>query len=205
MTGNLRRLIVLTGLLSALFVLPGCGHRVSFEKIDYKGHVRIEKDGVGYCYHVPKDWEIREKLEGADVVCLGPLENGFRDSVISASIAKSELGDPAEEMKKELDKLGSRVTVVEPWSGPDKAVVVTLNESKFASEPLVQFLYLHVRSNGSGVLITGTTTKSQMEAKRVMFEDVIQGAHYNLKDCPDVGGIPKVFPTPEVTLSPKPS
>lgn len=204
MTKKLRRILVLGGLTGALFLLAGCGNHIAFEKVDYKGHVRVEKDGVGFCFHVPKNWEIREKLEEADVVCLAPLEDGFRDSVIATAIAAARLNDPEKTVQSELSKLGARVKVEEPWTSPDKPVVVLLEEPKYSKYPLQQMLYLHVREDGSGVLLTCTTTREQFAEKRASFEKIVEKVNYNVAECVGSGGLPKVFPTPEVTLSPAP-
>lgn len=193
--------------LAVLFslTLAGCGQQVSFEKIDYKGHVRIENDGVGYCFKIPEDWEIRLKLEGSDVVCLAPTSTGFHESIVATSIPGSKLTDPGEAIKKQLGVLGSNLEILEPWSESDKPVVVTLAHSKFSEEPLGQMLFLHLREDGSGVLITCTTTKSALEKRREFFTSVAESAKYKLDECTGPSGVPKVFPTPEVTFSPKPS
>ena len=186
-------------------LLTGCGQQVSFEKIDYKGHVRVENEGGGYCFKIPKDWEIRLKLEGSDVVCLAPTSSGFRESIVATAIPGSKLTDPGEAVKKQLGVLGNNVEVLEPWSESDKPVVVTLAHSEFSEDPLGQMLFLHLKEDGSGVLLTCTTTKSALEERREFFSSVAESAKYNLDECTGPGGVPKVFPTPEVTFSPKPS
>lgn len=193
-------------LIGAFFLLSlaGCGGQISFEKVDYKGHVRVEEEGVGYCFKIPEDWEIRLKLEGADVVCMAPITGGFRESVVATSIPGSQLTDPSEVMKKQLEVLGSSLKIVEPWTEPGKPVVVTLNKSEFSKEPLGQMLFLHIRKDGSGVLITCTTTESALQERRAFFTGVVDSAKYKVEDCTGPGGLPKVFPTPEVTFSPAP-
>jgi len=186
------------------FLLAGCGSHVSFDKVDLKGHVRVEQDGIGYCFHVPKEWEIREKLEGSDVVCLGPLEDGFRDSVVAKSLTASELSDPQAMFDEQLKTLADVATIVEPWSASDLPVVVTLRENRFSKDVLGQMLFLHIRPDGSGVLLTCTTTEARLSEKRESFEKIFAGVKYDLADCTGPGGLPKVFPTPEVTLSPSP-
>ena len=94
------------------------------------------------------------------------------------------------------------MTVLEPWSGPDSPVVVTLEESKFSKVPLGQMLYIHVKPEGNGVLIACTTTKDKLEARRPFFDEIVGKAKFDLADCPGEGGLPQVFPTPEVTLRP---
>lgn len=197
-----RHTLAAFGLGLILLSTSGCGNHVSFEKIDYKGHVRIERDGQAYCFKVPQDWGIREKLEDSDVVCLGPLEEGFRDSIVAKTIPASELQDPAEAVQKQLAKLGDKISVEEPYAGPDKPVLAILEHSKFSAEPLAQLVFLHLRSDGSGIVILCTTTKSQLDKKREFFQDIVAKAKYRIEDCPGAGGLPKVFPTPEVTLSP---
>ena len=182
--------------------LGGCDSGVTFEKIDRKGHVRIVQGEQGYCFKVPQDWEIREKLEGADVVCLAPLADGFRDSIVARSLPSSALENPEETVRTQLEALGTKVTVLEPWSGPDRPVVVTLEESRFSKEPLAQLLYIHLKPEGNGVLIACTTTTDKLEATRPTFDNIVGQAKYDLTDCPGEGGLPKVFPTPEVTLRP---
>ncbi len=195
---------VVLATLFSLF-LTGCGQQVSFEKIDYKGHVRVENEGVGYCFKIPEDWEIRLKLEGSDVVCLAPTSSGFRESIVATTLTGSKLTDPGEAVKNQLGVLGSNVEILEPWSESDKPVVVTLAHSKFSEEPLGQMLFLHLKEDGSGVLLTCTTTKSALETRREFFTSVAESAKYNLEECTGPSGVPKVFPTPEVTFSPKPS
>lgn len=188
--------------LALASTLAGCDAGVTFEKIDRKGHVRIVQGEQGYCFRVPQDWEIREKLEGADVVCLAPLKDGFRDSLVARSLPSSALENPEETVRTQLEALGTKVTVLEPWSGPDKPVVVTLEESRFSSQPLVQLLYIHLKPEGNGVLIACTTTKDRLDVRRSSFDEIVSQAKYDLADCPGEGGLPKVFPTPEVTLRP---
>jgi hypothetical protein len=181
--------------------LGGCT-QVTFEPIDRQGHVRIVKGDEGYCFRVPTDWEIREKLEGIDVVCLAPLEDGFRDSIVARSVPARELENPEETVREQLEGLGTKVAVVEPWSGADRPVVVTLEGSKFSKEPLGQLLFIHVRPNGDGVLLICTTRKDKLEVKREFFQEIVTKAKYELIDCPGAGGLPDVFPTPEATLRP---
>lgn len=176
---------------------------MTFEKVDRRGHVRIVQGDQGYCFHVPTDWEIRENLEEADVVCLAPIQSGFRDSVIARSLSAEELKNPEETVRRQLEGLGAKAEVLEPWSGLDKPVVVHL-ESKFSAQPLGQLLYLHQRDNGNGVLLACTTTQARLSTQREFFQDIVSKAHYDLKDCPGEGGLPQVFPTPKVTLSPAP-
>lgn len=181
--------------------LGGCTE-VTFEKIDRKGHVRIVRDDQGYCFKVPTDWEIREKLEDADVVCLAPLEDGFRDSIVARTLPASALQNPEETVRTQLEALGTKVSVLESWSGPDKPVVVILEESKFSGQPLGQLLFIHLKPEGNGVLIACTTTRDRLETKRPVFEEIVAAAKYDLADCPGAGGLPEVFPTPSVTLRP---
>jgi hypothetical protein len=192
--------------LSLGLSLGGCT-QVTFEPVDRRGHVQIVKGDEGYCFRVPftpkdKKWEIREKLEEVDVVCLAPLEDGFRDSIVARSLPARDLEKPDETIRTQLEGLGTEVTVVEGWSGADKPVVVTLEESKFSKEPLAQLLYIHLRSGGDGVLIVCTTKKDKLDAKRAFFEDIVADARYELTDCTHKGVIPDVFPTPEATLRP---
>ena len=182
--------------------LGGCSSGVHFEKIDRHGHVRIVQGEQGYCFKVPTDWEIREKLEGADVVCMAPLDGGFRESIVARSLNAAALENPDETVRTQLEALGTKVTVLEPWSGPDSPVVVTLEESKFSKVPLGQMLYIHVKPEGNGVLIACTTTKDKLEARRPFFDEIVGKAKFDLADCPGEGGLPQVFPTPEVTLRP---
>jgi len=151
---------------------------------------------------VPTDWEIREKLEDADVVCLAPLEDGFRDSIVVRSLPASALQNPEETVRTQLEALGTKVSVLESWSGPDKPVVVVLEESKFSGQPLGQLLFIHLKPEGNGVLIACTTTRDRLESKRPVFEEIVAAAKYDLADCPGAGGLPEVFPTPSVTLRP---
>lgn len=204
MTKKLRRILILSGLTAALLFSSGCGAQVAFEKLDLKGHVRVEHEGVGYCFHVPKNWEIREQLEGADVVCLAPLEDGFRDSIIAKSISAAQLTEPEKAVEREIARLGSRVKVQEPWAAFDKPAVVVLEEPKFSKKPLSQLIYLYHREDGSGVLITCTTTGQGFAAKRSVFEEIVAKANFKVEECGGPAGLPKVFPTPEVTLSPAP-
>ena len=183
--------------------LSGCGPQVTFEKVDRHGHVRIESgDGKGYCFKVDKDWEIREKLEGADVVCMAPPGEGFRDSIVARSISAESLKNPEETVRKQLAELDTEVEVLESWSGPDKPVVVTIEKSKFSKFSLGQMLFIHIGEDGNGVLIACTTSKDKLAERRGEFERIVSNAHYDLKDCPGAGGIPEVFPTPNVTLRP---
>ena len=186
-------------------LLGGCGTQISFEKVDYQGHVRIESEGQGYCYHVPKDWEIREALEDSDVVCMAPDGENVRDSIVSSTVSAAEIGgDPVKFVASQLEELGSSVTVLQEWSRSDSAASLILDDSSFSTQPLAQFIYLHVRPNGDGVLIACTTHKDKLEERREFFHNIVSKTNYNIEECEGVGGIPKVFPTPEVTFSPAP-
>ena len=193
---------ILTLCLSGVLLLGGCGTEITFEKIDRKGHVRIEREGAGYCFRVPTDWEIRENLEEADVVCLAPLEGGFRDSVVARTLPASEIVEPEELVLRQLESLGPKAIILEPWTGLDKPVVVSLQEARFTKETLGQLLFIHKRSDGAGVLITCTTTKDRLAERREFFEEIVAKAEYDLSKCLAPGGLPEVFPTPSVTLRP---
>lgn len=199
---KLPKYAILALCLSAVLLLGGCGTEITFEKIDRKGHVRIEREGTGYCFRVPTDWEIREKLEEADVVCLAPLEGGFRDSVVARTLPASEIAEPEKLLMQQLESLGAKVTVLEPWTGLDKPVVVSLEEARFSQETLGQLLFIHKRPDGAGVLITCTTTKDRLPERREFFEEIVAKAEYDLSKCVAPGGLPEVFPTPSVTLRP---
>jgi hypothetical protein len=185
-----------------LFVLGGCGDQVSFEKVDYKGHVRVEQGNVGYCFKVPTDWEIRMKLEGADVVCLAPLQDGFRDSIVATSLSAADLEDPESAVARQVESLGESAHITEPWSGPDAPVKVVLDQTRFSKVPLAQLLYIHVRPDGSGVLIACTTTKAQVDDRQDFFHQIVEKAKYDLENCTGPSGLPEVFPTPEVIYRP---
>lgn len=183
-------------------MLAGCGEHITFEKVDLKGHVRVAHEDQGYCFRVPEDWEIREKLEDADVVSLAPPQDGFRDSIVAKIIAAKDLEDPEQTLRNQMAPLGDAVTVVEPWVGPDTAVVVTLEERKLSKYPLGQLLFLHLLPSGDGVLITCTTKQDRLSERRDFFSQVVNEAKYDLSDCNGPGILPKVYPTPEVTMSP---
>lgn len=190
--------------LLCLLFFVGCGQKTTFEKVDRHGHVLIRKGESAYCFDVPQDWEIRENVEGADVVCLAPREGSFRDSVVATSLGSKDLEDPKTVFDKQLAELGSSVTVEEPWRAVDVPVVVTLTDSKLSAVPLGQMLYIHKRPEGDGVLLVCTTTKEKLPEHRETFAKMIAKAKYSLEDCPKAGGIPETFPTPEVTYSPAP-
>lgn len=202
-----RKIGLALGALVLAVSLGGCGDAVTFEPIDKRGHVRIIKGTDVYCFRVPSEkpdnvWEIREKLEGADVVCLAPLKDGFRDSIVARSLPAAELENPEETVRTQLESLGTKVTVVQPWTGPDKPVIVTLEQSRFSKEPLAQMLFIHIRPNGDGVLLACTTKKDKLSERQAFFEEVVGNAKYEMADCPGAGGLPDVFPTPEATLRP---
>ena len=196
------RLLAFALLGSLLF--SSCGDHITFEKVDLRGHVRVvgpNKD-EGYCFRVPSAWEIRENLEGADVVCLAPPSKGtFRESILARAVSAEELKDPEALLKAELEKMGEKVEVVEPWQD-DLPMLVNVLDTKFSSLPLSQLLFLHRRPDGSGVLICCTTRREDMAARRADFEKILEKAKFELVDCPGKGGIPETFPTPEVTFSP---
>ena len=190
--------------LLGLLLFVGCGDRTTFEKIDRKGHVLIQRGETAYCFNVPIDWEIRESVEGADVVCLAPREDSFRDSIVVTTLGSKDLADPQAIFDKQLAELGSSVVVDEPWSGLDVPLVLTLTDSKLSAVPLGQMLYIHKRESGDGVLIVCTTTKDKLPKRREFFAKLIAETKYTLEDCPKAGGIPETFPTPNVTYSPAP-
>lgn len=187
-------------------LFTGCGEHITFEKVDLRGHVRVERgDGSGYCFRVPTNWEIREKLEGADVVCLSPPNKGkFRESVVARTLTADELKDPAAAISSQLSEMGEQVQIVEPLAD-GKPMVVQLNDTRFSSLPLAQLLFVHNLPEGNGVLICCTTEAAQMAARRPELELMMARAEFDLALCGSQGGIPKTFPTPEVTFSPGPS
>ena len=189
------------------FLLAGCGSQVSFEKRDYHGHVRVESDGTGYCFKVPSDWEIREKLEGSDAVCLAPFPfvDDFRESVVCRSLAKSEFGNPAEAIQKQLAALGDGLEVLEPWTSPSQPVVVALEKPELSGVPVGQFLFVRERSDGRLVLLVCTTTKDRIDERRELFTSIASKMKLDLSECTEADGLPTTFPTPEVTMSPAPN
>lgn len=190
--------------LFGLLLWPGCVEQITFEKVDLKGHVRVEgpRPGLGYCFRVPPQWEIRERIEGADVVCLAPPVKGtFRESVVARTLSADQLQDPQAALKSQLEKAGEKVQVLEPWQ-PGRPMLVQLTDARFSSLQLGQLLFLHTRPDGEAVLICCTTEMSQMAQRRPAFEEMVAKAKFELKDCPGKGGVPTNFPTPEVTFSP---
>lgn len=190
--------------LAGLLLLTGCGGGPTFEKVDLRGHVRVEgtNPGEGYCFHVPQDWEIRAQLEGADVVCMSPPGRGFRDTVVAKTLTAQELKDPQRVLTEQMSKFGENLKVLEPWEGPAKPMLVELSDTKFAASPLNQLLFVHMYPGGEGVLICCTTLKENMAAKRPQFEEMVAKANFDIETCAGPGGVPTTFPTPGVTYSP---
>ena len=154
----------------------------------------------GYCFRVPRDWEIREKLEGADVVCLSPPVKGkFRESIVATSLTADQLKDPVAALSTEL---GQGLKVVSPGDGQSQPIEIELTDKRFSNFTLHQLIFVHKQSEGHGVVICCTTTTEDMPNRLAFFKDVVEKAKYDLAHCPDAGGVPKVFPTPEVTYSP---
>ena len=204
---NRSRLVTIWSLTALLF-FSGCGQQVTFEKIDHKGHVVVkgERSGEGYCFRVDKDWEIREKLEGADVVCLAPVQDSFRDSVVARRLSAVDLEDPEAALEKQLSALGGNVEIVEPWAGEGHPMLVKLKDTKYSKFELSQLLYLHMNAAGDGVLMCATTRTEAMGDRRQFFDSIVAKTEFDLANCPDpAGGVPDVFPTPEVTFSPIPA
>ncbi len=185
-----------------LLFLLGCPDQISFEKPDRQGRVLIQQAQGGYCFKVPADWEIRENLEGADAVCLGPFDGTFRETVISKTLPAALLDNPAELIERQLAELSGTVKVLQPYAGDNTPVVVAFENTRRSAQPLVQFLYLHIREEGDGVLLAATTLKKNHEDRRDFFDEIFAETKFKLEDCPGTTGIPEVFPTPEVTLSP---
>lgn len=196
--------------LCVLSLLLGC-QQVSFEPIDRQGHVVIKQpNGTGYCFKVPKDWEIRENLEGSDVACMGPLKHNFRETIVAKSLADGELStDPEAFLKEQLgakaDPAISFTHKVIESSDEDKPMVVEFLAQQISSQQTGQLLYLHRRSEGGGVLFTCTTRLEDLKERRSFFEEIIAKAKYDLADCGGPGGVPDDFPTPEVIYSPSPT
>jgi hypothetical protein len=187
-------------------VFSGCGTEITFTKVDLRGHVRVvgPQQGQGYCFRVPSDWEIREDLEGADVVCLSPPVKGkFRESVVARSVSAQELKDPQALILSEMEKMGEQAKIVEPWDGKSqKPMLVQLNDKRFSALPLSQLLFFHLRPEGDGVLICCTTVEADMPGRRAELEGIVAKAEFDLSKCSGPAGIPETFPTPEVTYSP---
>ncbi len=187
-------------------LFSSCGQQIVPHKIEPHGHVRVTGpgEGEGYCFRVPTKWEIREDLEGADVVCLSPPVKGeFRESVVARSLTASEVKDPQATLTAELEKAGEKAVVAEPWDGSGaKPVLVNLTDTRFSDLPLSQLLFFHLKPEGGGVLICCTTTQAEMPGRRADFEEIVARAKFDLSQCPGAGGVPEVFPTPEVTYSP---
>lgn len=156
----------------------------------------------GYCFRVPRDWEIREKLEGADVVCLAPpIKGKFRDSIVATSLSAAQMKDPLAAL---TGQLGQQVKVLERGENPSDPILVELNDPRVSPFTLRQLIFLHRESQGHGVAICCTTTADEMVSRREFFNDVVEQAKFELEHCVGPGGLPKVFPTPEVTYSPSP-
>lgn len=189
----------------SVVLFSSCSQHINFQKIDPHGHVRVAgpNKGEGYCFHVPSKWEIREALEGADVVCLSPpVKGAFRESVVARSLSAAELKDPQAVIGSELGKNGDQASVVEPWDGTGQKPMLVNVTSNGAEPPISQLLFIHPKPEGGGVLICCTATQQDMPKRRADFEAIVAKAHFDLSQCPGVGGIPQTFPTPEVTLSP---
>ncbi len=195
------RMLALVCLLP-LFLLAGCPSQITFQKVDKQGHVLVQQEHDGYCFRVPPDWEIRENLEGTDAVCMGPFDGNFRETVISASFSAASLENPGELIATQLEEIGESVKVLEPYRSLEEPVVVAFEDRKRSDEPLVQFLYLHRRGAGDGVMLACTTLSTRAEERQSFFDDIFAEAKFTLEECPGPGGVPEVFPTPEVIFNP---
>lgn len=204
----MRKRVLACAALGAL-LFSSCGDQITFTKVDLRGHVRIAgpRQGEGYCFRVPTDWEIRESLEGADVVCLSPPVKGeFRESVVARTVTAEQLQDPANLILTQLGQMGEQPQVVEPWDGQsDKPMLVEITDTRFSALPLSQLLFFRARPEGGAVVFCCTTTREAMPTRRDEFEQIVAKAKFDLSQCTGPGGIPDTFPTPEVTLSPAPA
>lgn len=194
-----RRLRGLACALLGTLLFSACDGGIHFEKVDRRGHVRVTSplaQDEGYCFRVPRDWEIREKLEGADIVCLSPPVKGkFRESIVATSL-------PADQLKDPVASLGQGAKVLEPGDGQAQPILVEFTDHRFSKFTLHQLIFVHRQSEGHGVVICCTATREDMAKRRAFFSEVVGQAKFDLEHCPTAGGLPKAFPTPEVTYSP---
>jgi hypothetical protein len=201
----MRKRVWACAVLGAL-LFSSCGEHITFTKVDLRGHVRVvgPRQDEGYCFRVPSDWEIREDLEGADVVCLSPPGKGkFRESVVARTVSDEQLQDPQSMILAQLGSMGEQPKVVEAWDGQsDKPMLVEMTDTRFSSMPLSQLLFFRPLPAGGAVVICCTTLRDDMPARRSDFEQIVAKAKFDLDLCSGPGGIPSSFPTPQVTLSP---
>lgn len=193
--------------MAVLSLLAGCT-QVSFEPIDRRGHVRIEREGSGYCFKIPQEWEIREKLEGADVACMGPLKDNFRETIVVKSLGAASLDDPERFIKAQLESkeasIAFKSVVLEHYTEERKPVTVTFEAGSISDVQTGQLLYLREDDKGEGVLFTCTTRATNLESRREFFQKIVDQAKFDLSKCEGVDGVPESFPTPTVTYTPSP-
>ncbi len=194
--------------LALLLGLSSC-QQVSFERIDPQGHVRIVREGRGYCFRIPKDWEIRENLEGADVACLGPLSDNFRETIVARTLSNSSFEDPEAFITSQLEQSKNggvefNHTIVESPKGEGEPVILKVEAGSISEIETRQLVYLKRGSQGEAVLFTCTTRSEKLDERRDFFHDIVSKAKFDITECGGPDGIPETFPTPEVTFTPRP-
>ena len=133
-----------------------------------------------------------------DVVTLGEA---------MAMFVATESGDLAEveTFTKRIAGAELNVSIGLARLGLNVGWVSRIGNDAFGRFTLQQLLFVRKESEGHGVVICCTTTKDEMPKRREFFNEIVAKAKFDLADCPTAGGLPSVFPTPEVTLSPRPA
>ncbi|MGE0493926.1 MAG: hypothetical protein AB7S38_32255 [Vulcanimicrobiota bacterium] len=200
--------------ITVLFLLlmtfaSGCGQQVHYEKIDPKG--RFVSERYQFCLQTPEDWEVRERVQSSEVVCLsrrsGP-NDPFRENLVVGVEPLTESLTSEQYAEKKQSELGSQAEVVDSQLSGDLPHL-TYRHS-LDGQPIEVLAYFRSHQVGGayyGLSFLFSQRAEDFAESRPIFEEAASTFKFGDAECAEMrklGSYPADLPTPEVTRSPAP-
>ncbi|MCA9794641.1 MAG: hypothetical protein KC910_22695 [Candidatus Eremiobacteraeota bacterium] len=187
----------------------GCGNRVHYEKVDPQG--RFVSERYQFCLQTPKDWEVRERVQSSEVVCLshrsGP-DDSFRENLVVGVEPLTETLTSEQYAEKKKAELGTSAEVVESdFSGELPHMTYRHSLDGQSIEVLAYFRSHQVGGAYYGLSFLFSQRAEDFAESRPVFEEAASTFKFGDTECAEMrklGSYPADLPTPEVTRSPAP-
>ena len=194
---NIPKLLIAGSLCT---MLCGCGGPMEFKKKEYHGVYRNPEYAVGFKLDEgSKDWEIREGVPNALVVCLSPLESpsdNWRESMV-INVAPDSFSEALQQLEGQMP--GFKQVDRQETKSPPSLTFTYVKDS----QTLKARTYF-VKTDKANLSLTFTSTEKDFPRWNARFETMQAGIKTRLADLPETP-IPSASPSAGVTDSPSPT
>lgn len=199
----MRRLKHYVFLVALAILVSSCGEQISYTPIDPQGHYRNEV--YQFCCKVPKGWEIREGLQGAELVSLSPKQGAgdkFRENLTVDAVKEAVEPDSESFAKAQLERLTASKATIVSQSDPGEELPWAIYDHQPGELKLRSLAYFKVHHGVGLVFVFSSDQVDAFAPWEELFRKISQSFKFDLSDCPKPKGPPVA---PEVTRSPPPA